>query len=130
LDVRKTPEPDPHATAGQAFLQRIGPAGMALFLVLAVLVTWICLTSGRDPVPGYAAPQTTEYYAAHLDELAEELKTNVFPALPEYTMSAAAEDGGTTVTVTIDSEHFVAGRGAILRYFDESLFSFERGGTA
>lgn len=130
MDVRKPPEPDPHATAGQAFLQRIGPAGMALFLILAVLVTWICLTSGRDPVPGYAAPQTTEYYAAHLDELAEELETNVFPALPEYTMSAAVPDGGTTVTVMIDSEHFVAGRGAILRYFDESLFSFERGGTA
>ena len=130
MDVKKTPEQEPHATAGQAFIQRIGPAGMALFLILAVLVTWICLTTGRDPVPGYAAPQTTEYYAAHLDELAEELETNVFPALPDYTMSAAADDGAATVTVTIDSEHFVAGRAAILRYFDESLFSFERGLTA
>ena len=100
MDVKKTPEQEPHATAGQAFIQRIGPAGMALFLILAVLVTWICLTSGRDPVPGYAAPQTTEYYAVHLDELAEELETNVFPVLPEYTMSAAVEDGASTVTVT------------------------------
>lgn len=129
MDVKKSPEQEPHATAGQAFIHRIGPAGMALFLILAVLVTWICLTSGRDPVPGYTAPQTTEYYAGHLGELAEELETNVFPALPDYTMSAVAEDGASTVTVTVDSEHFVAGRGAILRYFDESLFSFERGGT-
>ena len=127
MDVKQSPEQEPHATAGQDFLQRIGPAGMALFLILAVLVTWICLTSGRDPVPGYAAPQSTEYYAAHLDELADELEANVFPALPDYTMSASVPDGGTTVTVTVDSDHFVAGRAAILRYFDESLFLFERG---
>ena len=127
MDAKQAPERDPQATAGQDFLQRIGPAGMALFLVLAVLVTWICLTSGRDPIPGYAAPQSTEYYAAHLDELADELEANVFPALPDYTMSASVPDGGATVTVTVDSDHFVAGRAAILRYFDESLFSFERG---
>ena len=66
---------------------------------------------------------------ATLDELAAELETNGFPALPDYTMSAAADDGASTLTVTVDSEHFVAGRAAILRYFDESLFSFERGGT-
>ena len=125
MDAKQAPERDPHATAGQDFLQRIGPAGMALFLILAVLVTWICLTSGRDPIPGYTAPQTTEYYAAHPDELAAELEANVFPALPEYTMSAAVTDE--SVTITVDSDHFVAGRAAILRYFDESLFSFERG---
>ena len=127
MDVKQSPERDPHATAGQDFLKRIGPAGMALFLVLAVLVTWICLTSGRDPIPGYTAPQPTEYYAAHLDELAAELETNVFPALPDYAMSASVPDGGTTVTVTVDDDHFVAGRAALLRYFDECLFSFERG---
>ena len=98
---------------------------MALFLILAVLVTWICLTSGRDPIPGYTAPQATEYYAAHPDELAAELEANVFPALPDYTMSADVTDG--SVTVTVDSDHFVAGRAAILRYFDESLFTFQRG---
>ena len=127
MDVKPSPERDPQTTAGQDFLQRIGPAGMALFLILAVLVTWICLTSGRDPIPGYAAPQSTEYYAAHLDELAAELEANVFPALSDYTMSAAVPDGGTAVTVTIDSDHFVAGRAALLRYYDESLFTFERG---
>ena len=125
MDVKKTPEQEPHATAGQAFIQRIGPAGMALFLILAVLVTAICLTSGRDPIPDYAAPETTEYYAAHPDALAAELEANVFPALPEYAMSAEALENA--VAVTIDSDHFVAGRAALLRYCDESLFDFQRG---
>ncbi len=106
-------------------MKTIRPAGMALFLLLAVLVTAICLTSGRDPIPGYRAPETTEYYAAHPDELVTELETNVFPALPEYEMSAEAGDG--VALVTIDSDHFVAGRSALLRYFDESLFDFLRG---
>jgi len=125
LDVRKTREADPADSAGQAFVKRIGPAGCVLFIALAVLVTAICLTSGRDPIPGYEPPQTAEYYASHPDELAAELEEHVFPALPDYDMSAAAEDG--VVAVTIDSEHFVAGRAALLRYFPESLFRFVRG---
>ena len=124
MDDRTTPEPQAHDTAGQAFIKTIGPAGMALFLCLAVLVTWICLTSGRDPVSGYAAPQTEAYYAEHPDELKAELEENVFPALPEYEMSAAVT--GNTVTVTIDGDHFVVARAALLRYFDESLLTFER----
>ncbi len=55
----------------------------------------------------------------------QELEESIFPALPEYDMAAAVNDSG-TVTVRIDDEHFVAGRAAILRYFDESLFVFER----
>ena len=112
-------------TAGQQFVKRIRPAGCVLFLALAVLVTAILLTSGRDPIPGYTAPETTEYYAEHPDALAAELEENVFPTLPEYDMSAEAADG--CVIVTIDSEHFVVGRSALLRYFDKSLLTFERG---
>jgi len=101
----------------------IRPAGAALFLIVAVLVTMICLTSGRDPIPGYKAPETTEYYAGNPDALVRELEENVFPALPDYGMTAeAAEDG---VIVTIDSEHYVKGRAAILQYFSVSLFTFE-----
>ena len=123
LDLNKAPEQKPHATAGQAFIKSIGPAGMALFLILAVLVTWICLTAGRDPIPGYSAPETTEYYAAHPEALAAELEENVFPALPaEYGLSAEAADGA--VSVTADSSHFVAARAALLRYFDAGLLVF------
>ena len=125
MNEPNAPKPVPRDTAGQAFVKTIRPAGMALFLLVAVLVTWICLTSGRDPIPGYAPPETTEFYAAHPDELVTELETNVFPALPEYTMSAEALDGA--VAVTVDSDHFVAARAALLRYFDGSLFDFRRG---
>ena len=125
MNEPNAPKPVPKDTAGQAFVKSIRPAGMALFLLLAVLVTAICLTSGRDPIPGYRAPETTEYYAAHPDALAAELESNVFPALPEYAMAAEALDNA--VAVTIDSDHFVAGRAALLRYFDESLFDFQRG---
>lgn len=124
MDDKIQPETIPQDTAGQAFVKTIRPAGMALFLLLAVLVTAICLTSGRDPIPGYAPPETADYYAAHPEELISELETHVFPALPDYDMTARLADGG--VTVAIDSDHFVVGRAALLRYFDESLLTFER----
>ena len=91
----------------------------------SVLVTVICLTSGRDPIPGYEPPQTTEYYAAHLPELAAELEENVFPALSAY--SLAAEPGESTVTVTVEAGNLAAARSAILRYFDQSLLDFRHG---
>lgn len=121
----QTPEaPEPKPTAGQSFVKNIRPAGCAMFLILALLVTAICLTSGRDPVPGYKPPQATEYYAADPEALALELETNVLPYL-EYDISVSVT--GETVTVTVEDENFVAGRAAILRYFDEALFVFERG---
>ena len=114
-----------HDTAGQAFVRLIRPAGCALFLLLAVLVTAICLTSGRDPIPGYQPPQTEAYYAGHPAELVTELESAVFPALAEkYALSAELSDGG--VTVTVERGNFAAARAAILRYFDESLLDFRR----
>lgn len=123
LDNR--PDNTPRETAGEQFVKRIRPAGAALFLILAVLVTAICLTSGKDPIPGYTAPETTAYYAAHTDELAAELEESVFPCLPDYALTAEAN--GATVTVTVESGNFAAARSAILRYFDQSLLVFERG---
>ena len=99
----------------------IRPAGAALFLIVAVLVTVMCFTSGRDPIPGYSAPETTAYYADHPEALVSELEENVFPRLPEYSMTAEPEENG--VLVTIDSAHFVMGRSALLRYFDASLLT-------
>lgn len=121
-----TPEamPESKPTAGQTFVKNIRPAGCALFLILAVLVTAICLTAGRDPIPGYDTPQPMEYYAENPEALISELEENVFPAL-EYNMSANL--AGDAVIITIEDENFVIGRAAILRYFDESLFVFERG---
>ncbi len=123
MDEQNAPRPAPSETAGQQFVKRIRPAGCVLFIALAILVTAICLTSGRDPITGYKAPQTTEYYAAHPDELAAELEANVFPALLAYTLSAEAGEDGVTVTV---GGNLAAARSAILRYFDQSLLIFQR----
>lgn len=111
-------------TAGQAFVKNIRPAGCALFLILAVLVAALCLTTGRDPIPGYTPPERASY-EKDLSQLVWVLEEQVFPALPEYEMTAAVT--GDTVTVTIDDAHFVVGRAAILRYFPEDLITFERG---
>ena len=111
-------------TAGQSFVRSIRPAGCALFLILAVLVTVICLTAGRDPIPGYTPPERASY-EDDLGRLADVLEEQVFPELPEYDMTARVT--GDTVTVTIDEDHFAVGRSAILRYFPEDLITFERG---
>ncbi len=126
MQPHQAPQYNASDTAGQRFVKTIRPAGCVLFIVVAVLVTVICLTSGADPISGYQPPQAMSYYAEHPDALVQELEENVFPALPDYDMQAAVNAAG-TVTVTIDTDHFVAARAAILRYFDESLFDFERG---
>ena len=111
-------------TAGQSFVKSIRPAGCALFLILAVLVAAVCLTAGRDPIPGYRPPERASY-ENDLSRLEQVLEEQVFPKLPEYDMAARLT--GDTVTVTIDDAHFVVGRSAILRYFPEDLITFERG---
>ncbi len=111
-------------TAGQSFVRSIRPAGCALFLILAVLVTVICLTAGRDPIPGYTPPERASY-EDDLGQLAAVLEEQVFPALPQYDMTADVT--GDTVTVTVESGNFAAARSAILRYFPEDLITFERG---
>ncbi len=111
-------------TAGQSFVKSIRPAGCALFLVVAVLVTALCLTVGRDPIPGYRPPERASY-ENDLPRLAAVLEEQVFPSLPEYEMTAAVT--GDTVTVTVEEGNFVAARSAILRYFPEDLITFERG---
>ena len=125
MDQEKTPvQSEAKPTAGQAFVKSIRPAGCVLFLVLAVLVGAVCLTAGRDPIPGYQPPEPASY-AGDLTVLADALESQVFPALPDYDMQAAVT--GDTVTVTIDDAHFVVGRAAILRYFPEQYITFERG---
>ena len=111
-------------TAGQSFVKNIGKAGCALFLLLAVLVTAVCLTAGRDPIPGYTPPERASY-ENDLSQLADVLQTQVFPALTQYQLSAQVT--GDTVTVTVEEGNFAAARSAILRYFPEDLITFERG---
>jgi len=108
-------------TAGQDFVKKIRPAGCILFLFLMVAVLLICFTSGKNPIPGYEAPESTEFYSAHLDQLQTELQQQVFPALEGIEGSEIANG---KLVVTIDEENFAVTRAAILRYFDVSLFEF------
>ena len=111
-------------TAGQSFIRTIRPAGCALFLLLAVLVTAVCFTAGRDPIPGYTPPERASY-ENDLSQLVTVLETQVFPALDQYGLTAAVT--GDTVTVTVQG-NLAAARSAILHYFPEDLITFERSG--
>ena len=113
-------------TAGQSFVKSIRPAGCALFLILAVLVAVLCLTSSRDPIPGYTPPERASY-ENDLSHLVWVLEEQVFPKLGQYGMTA--EVTGDRVTVTVTEGNFSAARAAILRYFPEDLITFERGET-
>ena len=63
------------------------------------------------------------YYAGHLDELAQELNANFLPVLDE---TAHAEADGGTVTVTASAKEYVPVRGAVLKFYDAALFTFEK----
>ena len=94
-----------------------------LVLLLSALMVVFCLTAGANPVPGYTPPHDSAYYAGHLDELAQELNTNFLPVLDE---TAHAEADGGTVTVTASEKEYVPVRGAVLKFYDAALFTFEK----
>jgi len=109
-------------TPGRDFVRWLRPAGAALFLILSILTVIVCFTAKGTPVKGYKAPQTSEYYAQHPDELAAELTENLFPKLGKKA-AAAVSDG--KVAVTAPAEDLQAVKYAVIHYYDESLFSFE-----
>ena len=57
----------------------------------------------------------------HLDELQLELETHVFPELEGI---RSCENTGNVLEIVIDSEHYIASRAVIIRYFDRELFLF------
>ena len=79
------PPPDPTVKEepGAQIARWLGPVGGGFVLLLSVLMIVFCLTRGANPVPGYTPPHDSEYYAQHLDELAQELNENVLPVLDE-----------------------------------------------
>ncbi len=124
MEIEKLPEHSEEKKpeqSGQWLWKNLKPFGCILCLLLMVLMLVICFTTGRDPVKGYEAPQSTEYYAGNLTELVSELEENVLPRL-EGIVSCELSDG--KVAITIEERVFASSRGAVLRYFDSSLFEF------
>ena len=124
MEIEKLPEHSEEKKpmqSGQWLWKNLKPFGCILCLGIMVLTVWICLTAGRDPIPGYEAPKDSQYYSQNIEELALELEENVFPHL-EGVVSCTPD--GEKLVIVIDEADFAASRSAILQYFDAELFEF------
>lgn len=109
-------------TAGQSFVKTIKPVGCVLFLLLFVIFLIFCFTA-KAPLDGYVKPQTSEYYAAHLDELEQELEENMFPQLE------GIEDcfvSGDRLTIIISAADYDESYGIITHYYGKELFDIQK----
>ena len=124
MEIEKLPDHAPEQKpqqSGQWLWKNLKPFGCVLCLVLMVAMIAICLSAGRDPIPGYEPPQDSEYYAANPGELEAELEANVLPHLEGIVDCEAGED---RVCITIDEAVFAKSRSAVIQYYDVDLFEF------
>jgi hypothetical protein len=110
---------------GADFIKKLRPLGCALVLICFVGFLAVCFAPGEELLADYTPPKSGDYYAAHPQELSDELNENVLPLLPGSAV-ASVVDG--VVVVTVQSESFFDVRSALLEHFDESLLTFERAG--
>ena len=124
MEIEKLPERMPEKKpeqSGQWLWKNLKPFGCILCLVIMVAAIVICLTAGRDPIPGYEPPMAVEYYAGAPEELKAELEANVLPHL-EGIVSCEVAEG--RVVLSIDSGYFAVSRSAVGQYFGFEIIEF------
>ena len=116
------PEREEPEHPGFQIVRWLKPFGSGLVLLIFILFLVYAFSTGRAPIKGYTPPHDGEYYAKHLDALADELNDTVLPLVDP---AASAAVTGDTVTVTIGHDSYVTTRAAVLRYFDAKLLTFK-----
>ena len=111
-------------TAGQAFVKKIGPFGSALFLLLFVAFLIYCFLPAKSPADGFTPAHDTAYYSQHLSDLEAEITDEL---LPKLGLEAETEVSGDKLEISFAEEDLSGGKEGILKHYDESLFTFERG---
>ena len=106
---------------GKELVLAMRPLGCVLVVIFTIACMALMLKSGPEGVDGYVPPESDAYYAQHLDELQLELETHVFPELEGI---RSCENTGNVLEIVIDSEHYIASRAVIIRYFDRELLLF------
>ena len=109
-------------TAGESFVKAIKPIGCVMFLLLFVLFLVFCF-SAKPPLEDYERPNTNEYYSEHIDELEQELETNMFPLLE------GIEDcfvSGDKLTIIISGDDYEESSGIITHYYGKELFDIQK----
>ena len=106
---------------GKELVLAMRPLGCILVVIFTIACMALMLKSGPEDIDGYVPPESDAYYAQHLDELQLELETHVFPELEGI---RSCENTGNVLEIVIDSEHYIASRAVIIRYFDRELFLF------
>lgn len=120
LPVRE-PEDKTKQPSGDYLWRVLKPGGCVLVLVLMVVLLIFCFTKKGDPVSDYAPAQSVEYYAAHSEELANELEENLLKFFP----GAQCREADGLVLVSAPEETLARLKSVLAEHFDESLFIFE-----
>ena len=112
----------------QVNLKALKPVGIVIVLGAAILALILCFTADMGVPPKYESAHDAEYYLQSeetMNELAEELRENVFPRLDGVTECSYDAATG-KLAVFIENEQFGKVKQVLLRDFDERLFEFCR----
>lgn len=107
---------------GQDFAKKLGTVGCVLVLAAAVIGTVLMFTARGGRVDGYTPPKDSEYYGTRLEELAEELQTNLLPKITSRDVTVESENG--KLRIAAPSDVLPSVRLSVTYYYDKDLFEF------